>query len=46
MSGLPYDQRLARELVRPLARTPMTPNHAVPRSNPDAFTSYFNNLSE
>ncbi|MEE8531950.1 MAG: CDP-alcohol phosphatidyltransferase family protein [Alphaproteobacteria bacterium] len=24
---LPYDQRIARVLVRPLARTPVTPNH-------------------
>ena len=27
MSELPYDQRLARRLVRPLARTPVSPNH-------------------
>ncbi len=27
MKKIPYDQRLARVLVRPLARTPLSPNH-------------------
>ena len=27
VSRMPWDQRIARQLVRPLAHTPMTPNH-------------------
>ena len=29
MSGLPWDQRLARPLARVLARTPVTPNQVT-----------------
>ncbi len=32
MTGPPWDQRLARVLVRPLARTPVTPNHLTAAS--------------